>query len=222
MAISNSDIRDRLWDDPLALSTGETLVQTAMRSGRFSNTQAVTLVKEYRRFLYLAATQAEVVAPSPLIDEVWHRHIQDTEAYVEYFCPRVFGRLLHHRPGRPSAKRDPAYGRTLELYSRIFDEEPNPLVWPSPRRIRLTSVLPFLAALSCAMLLTGLILQSTPAAMAGVLMLFASLYAISEFAPLRWGATWMSAPDNHSGGGCSAGCGGGGGGGDGGGCGGGD
>lgn len=215
MAISNGEIRDRLWDDPLVLSRGETLVETAMHSGRFSNAQAVMLVEEYRRFLYLAATQGEVVAPSPLIDEVWHHHIQDTQAYVENFCPRVFGRLLHHRPGRPSAKHDPAYGRTLELYARKFHEEPNPLVWPSLERMRLASVLRILPALFGALFLAGLVLQSTPAAMAGLLLLFAALIAISEFAPLRWGATWKAGSGKN---GCGGGCGGG----DGGGCGGGD
>ncbi len=52
----------------------------------------------YRRFLALKIMYPEkVLSPTPLIDEFWHAHILDTEAYTAD-CRRLFGRYVHHYP----------------------------------------------------------------------------------------------------------------------------
>ncbi len=52
----------------------------------------------YRRYLALKMVYPEkVLRPTPLIDEFWHAHILDTEAYAAD-CQKLFGRYVHHDP----------------------------------------------------------------------------------------------------------------------------
>ncbi len=53
---------------------------------------------DYRRFLHLHLLFPEVdLVPTEMIDEVWHQHILDTNAYAAD-CEKVFGHFLHHYP----------------------------------------------------------------------------------------------------------------------------
>lgn len=89
-------------------------------------------LNEYRCFLYLAAVSTEILAPSPLIDHIWHHHIHHTRAYFDDFCANIIGRVIHHNPGRVGADRDPAYLATLTLYESEFGDQPFDKVWPRP------------------------------------------------------------------------------------------
>lgn len=52
----------------------------------------------YRRYLALKMVYPEkVLRPTPLIDEFWHAHILDTEAYTSD-CQKLFGKYVHHYP----------------------------------------------------------------------------------------------------------------------------
>jgi len=54
--------------------------------------------KLYRNFLLLKKKYPQAaLPPSEDIDEFWHNHILDTEAY-EKDCSLIFGSLLHHYP----------------------------------------------------------------------------------------------------------------------------
>lgn len=98
--------------------------------------RAATAVDEYRRYVYLVATSNQILAPSPLIDRVWHQHLLDTRAYMTEFCPTILGKTLHHIPGRPAAHKDNAYQATLDLYLTEFGIDPPKGVWPSPEVLR--------------------------------------------------------------------------------------
>ncbi len=98
--------------------------------------QVVRVMTEYRRFLYLAATSGEVVAPSRLVDEIWHRHMQDSRAYLNGLCEGVFGKVIHHSPGRAAQSADPAYRRTLDLYVDEFNCVPDNKIWPTPEQMQ--------------------------------------------------------------------------------------
>src|SRR3954449_882025 len=67
---------------------------------------ALEAEREYRRFLTLAKFQPELRAvPSRLVDELWHRHILNTEQYARD-CHEYFGFFLHHNPSEaPSEDR---------------------------------------------------------------------------------------------------------------------
>ncbi|GAA5124256.1 hypothetical protein JIN84_12435 [Luteolibacter yonseiensis] len=94
------------------------------------------VVMEYKRFIALAVAAGHPVTPSEAVDQAWHLHLVYTKSYWNDFCRGVLGRDIHHSPTiggtEESAKFDDWYRRTLESYRRIFGDEPDPGVWPSP------------------------------------------------------------------------------------------
>jgi hypothetical protein len=97
---------------------------------------AVRAVEEYRRFVFLACADEEVI-PSDEVDQVWHLHLAYTRNYWGEFCETVLRRRLHHRPmvGGPNARRryEANYLHTLKLYEAAFGV-PAPLdIWPPPQ-----------------------------------------------------------------------------------------
>eukprot|EP01043_Picozoa_sp_COSAG02_P029112 COSAG02_NODE_1797_length_10902_cov_25.030177_8_plen_678_part_00 len=88
-------------------------------------------VVEYKKFLRLMIDQNnEWFTPSKLVDELWHRHILDSERYME-FCQQVAGEYLHHVPhyGKPHAYHNPGYATTLKAYETKFGEAPAENIW---------------------------------------------------------------------------------------------
>src|SRR5438132_1054586 len=52
----------------------------------------------YRKFLALNVRYpSRKICPTGPIDEFWHAHILDTQAYGDN-CQRLFGHMLHHYP----------------------------------------------------------------------------------------------------------------------------
>ena len=64
------------------------------------------LVRSYLDFLEEVATASDDVAPSVAVDEIWHRHILDTQA-SERDCRRWFGMFVHHRPNYSTSAAAP-------------------------------------------------------------------------------------------------------------------
>jgi len=91
---------------------------------------ALLTCKQYRNFLFLNRKYHanEALPPSEDIDEFWHAHILDTEAYAKD-CQAIFGKFMHHYPyfgidGRSdmhTANR--AFETTKELYFKEFGEK---------------------------------------------------------------------------------------------------
>jgi len=99
---------------------------------------AARVIAEYRRFLFLGAVADHPVSPSDPIDQAWHRHLLDTRAYWEEFCPQVLGRPLHHTPSRGGAQERQRllhdYRLTLESYAAIYAKPPQADLWPPPEK----------------------------------------------------------------------------------------
>lgn len=102
-----------------------------------TDAQLDTMETEYRKFLALRlAHPGAAIVPCKLVDEMWHRHILDTQAYAND-CDRIFGFFVHHFPyfgmrGESDAQDlADAYGETLELYRAAFGEPPAD-TWISP------------------------------------------------------------------------------------------
>ncbi|HEX8483469.1 MAG TPA: hypothetical protein VF650_16335 [Allosphingosinicella sp.] len=55
------------------------------------------LLSSYLKFLSTAAATKDAVVPSLAVDELWHRHILDTQSYGRD-CERWFGTFIHHQP----------------------------------------------------------------------------------------------------------------------------
>lgn len=165
---------------PLTMSDGRSLAEVLMEKGRLTADKAQTLVQEYRRFLQLAATGPGPVVPSPLLDQVWHLHLTDTRAYAA-MCEAVFGRFIHHTPGRATQAEDPAYARTLEAYAQTFGQTPPPRIWPNPATLRTMGWIGAPLVAGFALIGFGIV------GMGGwVAALGATLFMV----PIAWGITW--------------------------------
>lgn len=93
-------------------------------------------IREYKRFIYLMAISPSKVAPSEIIDIVWHLHLTFTKNYWDDLCGQIVKKPLHHNPGNGSdqdqQELQDAYQLTLSLYRKEFDEEPPARFWPQP------------------------------------------------------------------------------------------
>jgi hypothetical protein len=94
-----------------------------------------TAIFEYKRYLIMKKNFPKLeLAPSPLVDEVWHMHILDTRQYMKD-CDRIFGFYVHHAPsfGDSEEEKDhmgDRYKQTLMIYEEVFGESPSEWVWP--------------------------------------------------------------------------------------------
>ena len=106
------------------------------RENGWSPAFAARVVREYRRFVFLAVAAGHPVTPSEAVDQAWHLHLVHTRSYWDRLCGEVLGRPLHHDPtmGGPveAAKFHDWYARTLESYRAHFGESPPPDIWPAP------------------------------------------------------------------------------------------
>ena len=94
------------------------------------------VIDEYKRFLYLLATQDEPLTPSDQVDQAWHLHLAYSQHYWDVLCGEILGRPLHHGPTEggsdEQAKFEYWYERTLTRYKHVFGKEPPSDLWPSP------------------------------------------------------------------------------------------
>ena len=77
-------------------------------------------ILEYRRFMYLAATENVMVSPSPIVDEVWHLHLLFTESYRR-FC-RLLGKEIAHIPSTHSQKEASKFKEATEQTARAYEQ----------------------------------------------------------------------------------------------------
>ena len=98
------------------------------------------LAVEYKRFLQLKFISSDFMAdklsPSPLIDEVWHKHLLDTLAY-DKMCTIDYGAKLHHNPDHANdPQKDFRYQSTLELYKSVYHCAPPIQYWPASKAVQ--------------------------------------------------------------------------------------
>lgn len=108
------------------------------RENGWSAAQAERVMREYRRFLFLASVAGHPVTPPDAVDQAWHLHLTYSRDYWDRLCGEVLGRPLHHGPtagGDPERHRYFAqYADTLESYERWFGSAPPATIWPSAHR----------------------------------------------------------------------------------------
>ena len=102
---------------------------------------AQVLVGEYLDFLELKAAVHDwapslydnhgcMLSPPPIIDEVWHLHVLDTQRYAPD-CTKLFGQMIHHDPdgARVDRRNDRIWKRarierTVAAYKSRFGRSP--------------------------------------------------------------------------------------------------
>lgn len=116
--------------DQLDLSMVRMKLADPIEGKGWSDSELDAAEREYRRFLalHLMYPGADVV-PCHLVDEVWHAHILDTQAYARD-CDAIFGSFLHHFPyfglrgADDAANLMAAYDVTVDRYVDAFGEPP--------------------------------------------------------------------------------------------------
>lgn len=104
------------------------------RDNGWTRAFAERVLREYKRFAYLACVAGHPVTPSDEVDQAWHLHLVYTHHYWGDFADAL-GREFHHGPTKGGEAEDERfleqYRATLDSYRREFDEEPPSDIWPS-------------------------------------------------------------------------------------------
>jgi uncharacterized protein (TIGR04222 family) len=107
------------------------------RDNRWTLPFARRVVREYKRFAWLAARSGHPLTPSDQVDQAWHLHLIYSASYAR-FCNGTLGAPLHHHPTQGGAQEAVKfrawYQRTLEAYRTCFGQEPPPDIWPPAER----------------------------------------------------------------------------------------
>ena len=124
------------------LKTITTRIQLLAREVLFLNPQqAVARTTEYLRFMQLKKDDDDEfgpsgLAPSRLVDELWHAHLQDTRSYrmlESYLYPKSLypgGRNIEHNPIKTEQpKHDERLAKTKINYSKKFYAAPPNEIW---------------------------------------------------------------------------------------------
>lgn len=138
-----SAVASDLWQRLAAYEIGPvtaslTFAQRLARENRWRADFAQRVIREYKRFCYLAVMAGHEVTPSDAVDQAWHLHLTYSRDYWERFCPEVLGAPLHHGPtagGKVERTRYyDQYAATLKSYQEAFGEPPPADIWPDARR----------------------------------------------------------------------------------------
>ncbi len=121
---------------PLPVSrSGANFASAIARAADLPLTDAVDVVEEYLRFLYLCAiTDRPRVAP-PLVRLAWRLHAQSPEYAA--FCAGTLGKSLVFDDNTRQLSAARAYDETLAAYRAEFRAEPLDTVWPETVQSRL-------------------------------------------------------------------------------------
>src|SRR6056297_1381802 len=94
--------------------------------------EAEKALKQY--YSLFALSDDRTFAVSSEVDEYWHWHILDTQAY-QGMCERVLGFMAHHVPPMPGD--EPAFEEVREVYRKSreilvqhYGDDVNPMAYP--------------------------------------------------------------------------------------------
>ena len=138
-----SALSTELWQRLAAYEIGPadaslTFAQRLSRENRWPDDYTLRVIREYKRFCYLAKTASHEVTPPDAVDQAWHLHLTYSRDYWQRFCPEVLKGELHHGPtaggtserGRYYAQ----YAATLKAYEEAFGEPAPDDIWTAAHR----------------------------------------------------------------------------------------
>lgn len=143
MSAVASDLWQRLADYEIGPPQASlTFAQRLARENGWRHDFTARVIREYKRFCYLAVAAGHEVTPSDAVDQAWHLHLTYSRDYWERFCPEVLGTALHHGPtagGADERRRYfDQYAATLKAYEDAFGQAPPEDIWPAAARRFLT------------------------------------------------------------------------------------
>ena len=176
--LSDPELWERL--DKFAIEDlGETVFFSKLTSeNRWSGKTARQAIREYKKFMYLAALTEDRLSPPRAVDRVWHIHLTFTRNYWEEFCPNILGKSVHHDPSPPTREarsRDKEDQKKAQnLYAREFGAKPPRGLWTKGYRKALAKAGLGIGALALGFSIFGSLPFSVP-----IIILIASLIAHS-------------------------------------------
>lgn len=105
------------------------LIEKFCQDHGYSESDALSLFEDVKKFLLLGSLVDASPAPSYPIDQMWHAFILFTKDYAE-FGEKVGG-FVHHRPLPSTSESQPPLEPTLELMTAAYGEL-SEQHWPAP------------------------------------------------------------------------------------------
>jgi hypothetical protein len=122
-----------LKDHPLPLEGKPAdLHSLVVRHGGLAGWHIKTALREYRRFLYLAAIAGRDVAAPPVIHKIWRGHARYHRAYTVDLVRGLIRRPMPEAFDLPPPLSHPAHARTRALYRQEFGRAAPRAMWPGP------------------------------------------------------------------------------------------
>jgi hypothetical protein len=111
----------------------DSFVNALKENLNLTDVSAFRLALEYRRFLYLKASDGGSLTPSGLVDKAWHQHLTSPD-YEGDMC-LLLGKAPAHQTGLPPSEAGTLYAKTLTLYLQEFGLHPPEDIWPTLERL---------------------------------------------------------------------------------------
>ncbi|NJM84298.1 MAG: hypothetical protein HC844_19275 [Tabrizicola sp.] len=122
-----------LENHPLPLAeVGTDLERRVLTFGRIGSRKTRAIMREYRRFLYLAAIGGPSVAAPLMLQQVWRLHARNHQSYTVDLMRGLIRRRMPEPFDAPLPASDPAHASTRALYRREFGRRPPSRLWPGP------------------------------------------------------------------------------------------
>ena len=119
-------------DDP---SSEFNFSQRLARDNNWTIEFSKSVIKEYKRFLYLCCVDYGEVTPSDAVDQAWHLHLTYTKSYWIDLCGDTLKRQVHHNPTQGGKSEDKRYSNDYDIvhesYIKEFGHPPPSDIWPS-------------------------------------------------------------------------------------------
>ncbi len=110
--------------------------QKLQEENNWTPEKTARVIVEYKKFIFLCATNPNGASPSPTVDIAWHLHLTYTENYWEGLCNGILKTPLHHKPSKggnsEQQKHNDWYRQTLVAYAQNFGHVPPDDIWELP------------------------------------------------------------------------------------------
>jgi hypothetical protein len=127
----NQQLWENIVDFDLDTPMGEYGFSTRLENENFWTVNfAREAILEYKKFMYLAVVSDLMVAPSEIVDVVWHQHLIFTQSYDD-FCT-LLGKKIAHIPSIHNSKDVESFKLASERTNKLYTENfgiPPAAIW---------------------------------------------------------------------------------------------
>lgn len=127
--MKNQELWVKIQNSPLVLAGDENLIDRVIKETNWSKSKVKDVILAYKKFLYLAAINKEVV-PSKEVDIIWHTHILFTNDYFVRWS-NILGKTVHHSPeikGQTNTYNN-TYKETYNSYTNEFGKNDDSIIY---------------------------------------------------------------------------------------------